>query len=486
MHHNYRIGVTASDLDTLRSSLAAKLNQGNFTPAPSKVPQVAFVFTGQGSFYPSLGRDLFEHSRLFRSEVLQLNGIAMTQGFPSFLPAIEGSLDEEHKLSAIVSQLALVAIQIALVTLWSSWGVLPTVVLGHSLGEYAALYAADVLSKDDVIHLVGHRASLLQRHCTANTHSMLAVKASTEELDKVAMRGAYEIACVNAPNETVIAGETADIEEMTQAYQQAGYKCVLVDVPYAFHSSQIEPILTQFEELANGAIFKKPQVPVICPLLGQVVEDEGVFNAQFVSRHAREPVNFMDAVLAAESRGVLNGKTALIEIGPHPVCTKMIKATVEINGSGIPSLHKGENPWKTLSKSLSVLYCAGLNIDWREFHHEYDSTHELLDLPAYGFDNKNYWIDYVNDWCLHKVEPRGVEPASELQPPPEVVSQLSTSSVHRVILEEFNGDTGKVIAQSDLSHPVLRAAVLGHRVNGSGFFPSVSKLPSSSLKTSDH
>lgn len=486
MHHNYRIGVTASDLDTLRSSLLDKLNEGNFTPAPSKVPRVVFVFTGQGSFYPSLGRDLFEHSSLFRFELLQLNGIAMTQGFPSFLPAIEGSLDEEHKLSPVVTQLALVSIQIALVKLWSSWGVVPAVVIGHSLGEYAALYAADVLSKDDVIHLVGHRATLLQRHCTAKTHSMLAVLASAEEIEKVATKGAHEVACVNAPNETVIAGESADIEELTQAYQQAGYKCVLLDVPYAFHSPQIEPILTRFEELATGAVFKKPRVPVICPLLGQVVKDEGVFNPQYLSRHAREPVNFMKAVLAAESEGVLNAKAAFIEIGPHPLCTKMIKATVEINGSGIPSLHKGENPWKTLSKSLSILYCAGLNIDWREFHHEYDSNHELLHLPAYGFDSKNYWIDYVNDWCLHKVEPRGVGAALEPQPPPDIVSQLSTSSVHRVIFEEFKGDTGKVIAQSDMSGPALRAAVLGHTVNGSGFCPSVGKLPLFILGISDH
>lgn len=486
MHHNYRVGVTASDLDTLRSSLSNKLNEGNFTPAPSKVPQVAFVFTGQGSFYPSLGRDLFEHSSVFRSEVLLLNGIAMTQGFPSFLPAIEGSLDEEHQLSALVTQLALVSIQIALVKLWSSWGVLPTVVIGHSLGEYAALCAADVLSRDDVIHLVGHRATLLQSRCTAETHSMLAVKASVEEIGKVPTKGAYEIACVNAPNETVIAGKIADIEELTQAYQQAGYRCFLLDVPYAFHSSQIEPILGAFEELAKGAVFKKPRVPVICPLLGRVIEDEGVFNPKYLCRHAREPVNSMNAVLAAESGALLNAKTALIEIGPHPLCTKMIKSTVEINGSGIPSLYKGENPWKTLSKSLCILYCAGLNIDWREFHHEYDLNHELLDLPAYGFEKKNYWIDYVNDWCLHKVKPRGLEPAVELQPPPDTVSQLSTSSVHRVIFEEFNGDTGKAIVQSDVSHGALKAAVLGHKVNGSGLFPSVSKLPSSIIETADH
>ena len=193
MHHNYRVGVAVSDTDSLRTSLLAKLKEGHFTPISSKAPRVTFVFTGQGSFYPSLGRSLFELLALFRVEILRLNEVAITQGFPSFLPAIEGSLDEDHKLSTLVTQLALVSVQMALVKLWLSWGVRPSIVVGHSLGEYAALYAAGVLSQDDVIPLVGQRARLMEERCTANTHLMLAVKASAAEIELINSDIPYEI-----------------------------------------------------------------------------------------------------------------------------------------------------------------------------------------------------------------------------------------------------------------------------------------------------
>lgn len=475
IHHNYRVSVSASDLDTLRMSLLAKLNEGNFVPISSKAPQVAFVFTGQGSFYPSLGRQLFEFSSLFRSEILHLNEVTITQGLPSFLSAIEGSLDEEHKLSALVTQLALVCVQMALVELWLSWGVQPSVVVGHSLGEYAALYAAGVLSKDDTIHLVGHRARLLEERCTPSSRLMLAVKASTAEIETANGEIPYEIACMNAPGETVICGTVDHMEKSAQNLRQAGYKCLVMDLPYAFHSLQIDPILAEFEEIAGGAIFNKPTTPVISPLLRRVVETDGVFNPEYLSRHARKPVNFLGAIRAAADTGAISTKTAFVEIGAHPVCTVMIKSILESCTLGVPSLHKAENSWNTLSKSLCSLYSTGLSIDWRQFHREYDSNHELLNLPVYSFDNKNYWIDYVNDWCLHKVEPRNGQPVIDAQPRQEV-SRLSTSSVHRVVFEEFEGNTGKVIVQSDLSNPTLRAAIMGHLVNGAGLCPSVSTI----------
>lgn len=472
MHHNYRIGLAASDLDTLRTTFTARLSEGNFTPISSKAPHVAFVFTGQGSFYPSLGRRLFELSALFRSEVSHLNGVAMAQGFPSFLPAIEGSLDEEHDLSALVTQLALVCVQMALVELWASWGVRPSVVTGHSLGEYAALYAAGVLSKDDTIHLVGHRARLLEERCTPNTHQMLAVKASSAEIAGFNRAVAYEVACINAPSETVICGKADAMEKAAYNLRRAGFKCLVMDLPYAFHSQQIEPILAGFEELASSTVFQKPTIPVISSLLAQVVEAEGVFDPEYLLRHAREPVDFMGAVQAAVHIGMLDPKRSVfVELGAHPVCATMIKSSLGSESLAVASLHKAEDPWKTLSKSLCSLYSTGVDIDWSQFHCEYESSHKLLDLPVYSFDNKNYWIEYVNDWCLHKVESRNGIIATE---PSQQPSKLSTSSVHRILSENFEGNTCQVIAQSDVSHPVLRKAVMGHRVNGAGLCPSVS------------
>lgn len=472
MHHNYRIGVAASDLNALKKSLVAEAEKGEFTASPSKAPAIAFVFTGQGAFYASLGRELFETSTLFRSEIIHLNELATTQGFPSFLPAIDGNVDQEHQLSAQATQIALVSVQIALVNLWRSWGIAPSVAFGHSLGEYSALYAAGVLTEHDVIYLVGCRAKVLQEKCVAGAYSMLAVKASIAEI-KIALDSLpFEVACVNGPSDTVLCGSFEEIERFSQLLMRARYKGVVLDLPYAFHSSQIEPILADFRSLAGGVIFSKPRIPVISPLLGEVVEADGVFNPAYLCRQARETVDFASAVRAANDSGIFHPKTVFVEIGPHPICSSMIKTSLEYKPLTVASLHKAETPWATLSKSLCSLHSAGLEIDWREFHSDFAACHELLSLPAYKFDNKNYWIDYVNDWCLHKIEPRNAKPANSSKE----TSKLSTSSVHRVVSQEFDGLVAKVVAQSDLSEPTLRAAISGHMVNATALCPSVTLL----------
>lgn len=473
LHHSYRVGVAASDLAGLRSALEAKLEEGNFTPISSRVPPVAFVFTSQGIFYPSLGRDLFESSSLFRSEILHLNELATRQGLPAFLPAVNGRLDEAHEFGTQVVQLALVCVQIALVELWHSWGIHPSIVIGHSLGEYGALYAAGVLSKDDTIHLVGRRAGLLQERCAAGSHSMLAVKASVSNIESVLGGQPHEIVCMNTARETVLGGSADQMENCGVTLRQAGYKCLSMDLPYAFHSAQVDPILSDFQELAKGAIFNKPRIPVISPLLSEVVDEEQVFNPIYLSRHARQPVNFMDSINTAIDQDRISTKTAFIEIGPHPVCTGMIKSIIDGPALTVASLHKSEAPWQTLSQSLSSLYTAGLSVDWRSFHRDYDASHKLLDLPGYSFDNKNYWIDYVNDWCLHKTEPRNPTVADTSDTTPDV-SRLSTTSVHRIVSERFDGEVFEVVAQSDMSQSAIKAAVLGHMVNGAGLCPSVS------------
>ncbi|MCJ1252097.1 hypothetical protein MMC30_009335 [Trapelia coarctata] len=471
MHHNYRIGLAASNFKALSASLSARLCEQNFAPVSSKLPKTAFVFTGQGAFYPNLGRHLFEQSLLFRSEILRLDHIVVFQGLPSFLVAIQGNADTENKLSTLVIQLALVCVQMALVKLWQSWGIQPSAVIGHSLGEYAALNAAGVLSSDDTIHLVGNRAKLLQETCTAGTHTMLAVKASLGDVRKASAGLFFEVACLNSPADTVLCGTVDTIKKLSRALSQAGHKNMALNLPYAFHSAHIEPILEDLGNLADGAIFNKPTIPVISPLLGQVVKNDGIFDSTYISRHARETVKFFDAIEAAFDHGTVNKETIFIELGPHPACSSMIKATLGSRVCTVASLHKAEDVWKTLSTSLCSLHCTGLPIDWSQFHRDFESSHELLSLPTYSFDNKNYWIDYVNDWCLHKAEPRPAQLVESVKLPPKI-STLSTSSVHRVVFEEFKDDTGKVVIQSDLADPLLRAAILGHLVNSSGLCPS--------------
>lgn len=471
MHHNYRIGVTASNLQELKSLILAKVDEGNFSPVPSTAPKPAFVFTGQGAYYTGLGKTLMEQSKLFRSTILHLDQLAQAQGFTSFLPALDGTPTEQ--LTALEVQLALVSVQIGLLGLWQSWGVKPAVVTGHSLGEYAALYAAGVLTMEDTIYLVGARARLLLEKCTENTHAMLVVKGSASQVESTLQGTKYEIACLNSPSETVVAGTTEQVDAANSAFSKAGIKTTRLALPYAFHSAQVEPILDTFEELASAVVFSKPIIPVISPLLSEVVEDAGVFNASYLCRHARETVNFVEALETAKSQGFVADKTIFVEVGPHPICSGMVKNTFSPSTSAVGSLNKNEDAWKSLSKSLISLHIAGAPVDFGEFHREFDACHKLLDLPTYSFDNKNYWIQYVNDWCLHKTEPRTVvkhiENVQPVAPPP--VKSLTTS-VQRIMSESYDGLKGEIVAQSDLTEPVFRAAVSGHQVNNTSLCPS--------------
>jgi len=168
IHYNYRAAFAVSDGKQLELVLATMKNE-NYSPVPPEPPQIAFAFTGQGSQYTEMGKKLFETSKEFQTEVKHLNRLAQAQGFASFLVLIDGSVQNVKNLSPVVTQLGLVCVQMALVHLWTYWGLKPSVVIGHSLGEYAALYAAKVLSAADTIFLVGTRAQQLERECTPET-----------------------------------------------------------------------------------------------------------------------------------------------------------------------------------------------------------------------------------------------------------------------------------------------------------------------------
>jgi acyl transferase domain-containing protein len=471
-HHNYRIAVAAANLDELKMSLTKIIGGESVSPIPSTSPKVAFVFTGQGSFYAGIGKSLMDHSKHYRSTIQHLDKLSTGQGYPSFLPALEAA--ELESLSPLVTQLAHLCVQIALVHLWRSWGVRPSVVVGHSLGEYAALYAAGVLSMEDVIYLVGARARLMELECGKNTHAMLAAKASVANLESAVGHLPFEVACLNSPNDTVLVGTIEEINALSKALKDVGIPCTLLNLPYAFHSAQVDPILPRFEELASEIIFKKPQIPILSPLLGDMVDSEGVFDSTYLCRHARECVNFVQALEAGQSQGHFTPKTMFIEVGPHPICSKMVTSTLSSATSTFASLIKGKEPWGSLSSSICSLHCAGIAIDFREFHREYESSRNLLDLPSYSFDNKNYWIEYVNDWCLHKVEPRNIKAIEER--PTASQSRLSTSSVHKITKEDFENGKGTLESETDLTDPVLRAAVQGHQVNNTSLFSSVGSI----------
>ena len=486
-HHNHRVAFAASDVTQVKKHLNSALgNVDSHKPISTSTgpPPVAFVFTGQGASYKSYNLELFHHSPYFRTQILHLNKLAQSLGFPSFLPVLDGSHAQDHLHSAVMSQLALVCMEMALFKYWASLGVRPDVVVGHSLGEYAALNAAGVLSASDAIFLVGQRARLLEQRCQVGSHKMVAVRASVEQIETSLMASGtpYEVACINEPNGTVLSGPASEMETTITLLENHGYKCFALDVPFAFHSAQTDPVLDEFESLAtSGVLFQPPQLPVISPLLDKVIFDEKTVNGKYMRRATRESVNFLAALQTAHRIGTVDDDTVWIEIGPHPVCANFVKNSLDKTASrtAIPSFRRGENNWKTLADSLATLHCAGVKIEWNEFHSPFEKGLRLLDIPTYAWNNKNYWIQYNGDWALTKGnhfydEEKGIGAFAKPIPTAGSVSSLSTTTVQSVLEESFGVAAGTVLMQSDLSQRDFRAAAWGHKMNNCGVVTSVS------------
>ena len=468
IQHYWRMNVAASSLPEAKKAIGDRLKE-NFVPVLPEQPKVALMFTGQGSQYAGLGKDFYAHFSVFRQAIDEFDSIARIHGFPSFLPLIDGSEPDVTKLSPVVVQLGLACFEMAIARLWASWGIKPYVVLGHSLGEYPALNVAGVLSASDTIYLVGARARLLVNKCTANTHAMLAIQGSVETvMEAVGARAAHvNVACVNGPRETVLSGVASQIAEIAQHLGETGFKCTQLQVPFAFHSAQVDSILDEFENISRSVRFMTPQIPIISPLLGKLLENEPI-NPGYLRRHAREPVNFLGGLISAQQTGAIDEKTVWLEVGPHPICAGMVKAAFGASTIAVPTLRRKEESYKTLTASLCTLHTAGLNIDFNEFHRDFSKSVRLLDLPSYSFDEKTYWLQYEGDWCLTKNRVAKADPKLLLPAKPK----LSTTTVQKIIREEVKDDVAIVEIESDLCQEQLRHAVSGHMVNGAPLCPS--------------
>ncbi|KAI0856137.1 polyketide synthase for naphthopyrone YWA1 [Xylaria cubensis] len=467
MHHQYRLSVTGRTIADIRAALQKSADLDAFV-IPRKAPKVAFAFTGQGSIYSGMGKDFFAHFTIFRNEILHLASIGDSFGFDPFLSVINDNTTAEEALTPQASQLALACFEIALARLWESFGVVPSIVVGHSLGEYAALHIAGVLSARDVVFLVGTRARIMEDRCSAGTHEMLAVKASVPMLSTVMQSHHLEVACINGSSQTVLAGLSTDIERAQEVLQQSNVKSNRLKTAFAFHSSQVEPVLNDFKKAAQGITFRKPKYPIVSPLLGASITDENQLGADYLTRHCRETVDFVGALESALSEGLVSNETICLEIGPAPIVTGMMKACMGLDTRMVASTRKTESIWQTLSETLSTLYQAGMDIQWGEYHRDFNAMHDIVSLPAYAWDLKNHWIQYANNWCLTK----GAAPLPKAEPAASAAPEFLSATCQRVLESQHGPNKSSVLVESDISHPNLQAVLEAHKVNGVALFPS--------------
>ena len=454
IHHQHRVMFCSSSITDACIQIEVALRDQTGMNRPKGYPQIIFTFTGQGAQYPGMGKQLFESFSLFRTEMHRLDHISQSMGFPSFLPVILSDEQQDiNNFEPTAVQLASVCFQIALSKLWTSWNISPIAVVGHSLGQYAALNVAGVLLDADTVYLVGKRADLLQKKCTRDTHTMLVVKGSVDEIAAILWERTYEVACINSAIETVLAGPNGDIAAFKELLAEAGMKSTLLKVPYAFHSSQMDPALADFQKIASDVTYSKAKIPILCTLDGS---KSASYDSQYLTRHSREPVNILKALSIAYGNGTIGERTTMLEIGPHPAVSGMIRAVLGPQITSLASLQRGRPAWPILGSALKNLYAAGAEIRWQKYHEDFKASHEVITLPAYSWDLKDYWMQYVNDWSLRKGDAL----------PTSNTPQLESTTVHRVVEESNDAEKTRIIVEADIARKDLSPLVQGHEVDG--------------------
>ncbi len=392
-HFSRRVAITAQSREEMHISLKA-VASGSSAPgvfrqaSPSKLPAVAFLFSGQGSQYPGMGRRLYETQPVFRDALNRCDELLRDCLPHPLLAAIDPAPGAPPLLDhTAYTQPALFALGYALSELWRSWGIQPAAVMGHSVGEYVAACVAGVFSLEDGLRLIATRGRLMQS--LPQDGAMAAVfagqsrvaAAMAPEADRVS------IAAANGPVNTVISGEREAVHRVVSRLEAQEIHCQPLRVSHAFHSPLVEPILEEFYEEARSIAYVEPRIPVISNLTGQAVGRDTV-NAEYWRRHIRDTVRFSDGVRSLSQLGC----QSFLELGPHPTLLTLAQACLP--GSTIawlPSLRRGRDDEAQMTESLATLYVQGASVNWKGV--ERHQGGRAIALPTYPFHRERYWID---------------------------------------------------------------------------------------------
>ncbi|MFI8489512.1 type I polyketide synthase [Streptomyces rubrogriseus] len=349
-------------------------------------PRVAFVFPGQGSQWPGMGRELLNSEPVFHQAMRDCDDAIRTENGWSVIELLR-SADEERLKELDVIQPTLWAMEIALAELWRSWGIEPDVVIGHSMGESAAAYIAGALSLSDAAAVICRRSRLAKRLSGRGTMAWVALPADEAAAALVGHEDTVAVAAINSPTSTLLSGDGEALDQVLAGLDARGVDNRRVNVDFASHCPQMdalqEDLLSELSHLTPRA----GTTPLHSTLLNEVIDGSGM-NAEYWVRNIRQPVDFVGAV-----KGQLDlGDTVFVEVSPHPLLVSGIRETSRMatgaDTTAVGSLRRHADERGSLLTSAAALHTAGARLDLDKL----TADGSYVALPTYPWQRTRHWI----------------------------------------------------------------------------------------------
>ncbi|WP_259070665.1 polyketide synthase [Mucilaginibacter sp. X4EP1] len=428
----YTLQNTRADFNSRRFLIAADraelLNQLNALSAPNttktlstKASDIVFMFPGQGSQYVNMGQELYDNEPVFKAAVHECVDLLKDTPHAHILeviyPAVTNETSAEKIKNTFYAQPAIFIMEYAMAKLWTHWGIQPTIFTGHSIGEFVAAHFAGVFNLKDALFLISSRAEMVSK---VKKGSMLSVKMANEQLQAI-MPDNISLAAINSYNLSVIAGPDDAIADFWAQLDAKSIPARLLQTSHAFHSAMMDQIVEPFEAVVKTVKLNPPIKPIISTLTGRWASEAEVTNPQYWAQHLRRTVRFADAIDTIQE----HDHSILIEVGPGSILATLARQQMKTNPMvTLPGFEKNETQTEYYSvlRSLGLLWLNGAEPDWKLFYQNQQRIR--LNLPAYAFDKKRYWL---------QPKPHGIEAVAKNEKP-EISEQLTQQPLYSVLM----------------------------------------------------
>lgn len=349
-------------------------------------PKTVWLFTGQGSQYTGMGKQLYESESLFKDEIDRCNNVLKPLLGQNLNDLLWDEVNSEKLNSTRFTQPALFALQVSLAKLLMNQGVIPDAVTGYSVGEFAAAAIAGIISVEDGLLLTAERGRLVDVY--ASDGGMAAIKSDVESVKNIIKSiDGVELATLNGPAGQVISGKPDSIKEALKQFETKGIESRMLNVSHAFHSALMEPAVKPFAEVARSVNYFPASIPILSNLSGLFGGAE-MSGADYWVDHLRKPVLFgegMQQLLDEEYN-------TFVEIGPKPVLLGMVGQLSNTEQCHfIPTLRPDVSDRQQLLTATGNLWARGGTVDWKAVYKSISG--KKVTLPVYPFDRRRYWLD---------------------------------------------------------------------------------------------